>query len=440
VNLSLQYANDAEHRATYSRSDGPFEQSSPKYGQSANGMRPLTAVPPRVFSRKIHSAQNPFLIDVSRLIWRGWSRRLPTGIDRVCLAYLEHFGPESDAVIQWKGRRIVMVAADAQKLFTLFLQGKPLSRRQLITVLAKALPRALAVKPRHRQIYFNVGHTGLNDPGLVAWIRRNNLRAIHLIHDLIPIELPEFCRPGEADRHALRMSNALSSASGIIGNSEATLTALRGFAIAQRLPVPPMVAAWLAGDGLPDVTPPPKTDRPYFVVVGTIEARKNHLLLLQLWKRLVERMGDDSPRLVLIGQRGWEAEGAFALLDRCPALKPAVREHSRCDDREMAALLRGARALLMPSFAEGFGMPVVEALQLGTPVIAADLPVFREIAGTIPTFLPVHDSVAWEDVILDFCGRSTERERQREAMRDYRAPDWPSHMASVRRWLTTLPD
>ncbi|MGU3392506.1 glycosyltransferase family 4 protein [Sphingomonas sp. M1A8_2b] len=381
----------------------------------------------------------PILIDVSRSIWRYWSGRLPTGIDRVCLAYVEHFGPRAQAVIQWKRRRIVLTVANSRRLMALFVAPGPPSRQKLIAVLGKAIPSAFASTPQPGQLYLNIGHTGLNDDSLVTWIAHHRLRAVHLIHDLIPIETPEFCRPGEADRHVQRMTNALLSASGIIGNSEATLTALRDFATAHRLPSPPMVAAWLAGDVLPPEVAPTPADHPYFVVVGTIEGRKNHLLLLQVWKRLVERLGDAAPRLVLVGQRGWEAEGAFALLDRSIALQGMVIERGRCDDRELAGLLKGARALLMPSFAEGFGMPVIEALQLGAPVIASDLAVFREIADTIPTFIPVHDAGEWERTILDFCGPSPERTRQLAAMRAYRAPSWEGHFAIVERWLATLP-
>jgi glycosyltransferase involved in cell wall biosynthesis len=381
----------------------------------------------------------PVLIDVSRSIWRYWSGRLPTGIDRVCLAYVEHFGSRAQAVVQWKRRRIVLTPANSRRLMALLVAPGTPSRQQLIAVLARAIPSAFASAPQRGQLYLNIGHTGLNDDSLVSWITHHSLRAVHLIHDLIPIETPEFCRPGEADRHVQRMTNALVSASGIIGNSEATLTALRDFAAQHGLPNPPMVAAWLAGDVLPaDVVPTP-ADHPYFVVVGTIEGRKNHLLLLQVWKRLVERLGDAAPRLVLVGQRGWEAEGAFALLDRSLALHGTVIERGRCDDRELAGLLKGARALLMPSFAEGFGMPVIEALQLGAPVIASDLAVFREIAGAIPTFIPVHDAGEWERTILDFCGPSPERTRQIAAMRAYRVPSWEGHFAIVERWLETLP-
>lgn len=64
----------------------------------------------------------------------------------------------------------------------------------------------------------------------------------------------------------------------------------------------------------------------YFVVLGTIEPRKNHLLLLQVWRQLIEELGLAAPRLVIIGQRGWECEQVVDLLDRCEVLRGVVLE------------------------------------------------------------------------------------------------------------------
>ena len=92
----------------------------------------------------------------------------------------------------------------------------------------------------------------------------------------------------------------------------------------------------------------------------------------------------------------------------------------------------------MPSCAEGYGLPVAEALRLGAPVIASDLPVFGEIAGAIPTLLPAHDATAWESAVMDFLGPSAERARQQAAMHGWRAPDWAGHFMQVERWLAHL--
>ena len=92
----------------------------------------------------------------------------------------------------------------------------------------------------------------------------------------------------------------------------------------------------------------------------------------------------------------------------------------------------------MPSFAEGFGLPVVEAMQLRTPVICSDLPAFREIAGDIPVYLDPLDGPGWQRAVMDFMEDTPDRMRQVRQLRGYRGPDWPSHFATVDPWLATV--
>lgn len=378
------------------------------------------------------------LIDVSRLIWRAWKGRLPTGIDRVCLAYLDHFGDRAHAVIQWRGQFRVLSVTQSRLLAALLLRGGPGFRLALVRMLPRLMLAASRRIARPGMLYLNIGHTGLESPELPKWVAANRIKAVYLIHDLIPLSHPEFCRPGEGSKHELRMRHALASAAGIIGNSRATLAELVNFANSAKLALPSQIDAWISGHTIPERMARVATQRPYFVTVGTIEGRKNHILLLNVWQRLVAKLGTDAPRLLIIGQRGWEAELALSIIDTVTALKGHVAELGDCDDVDLARLITGARALLMPSFAEGFGLPVVEALQLGTPVVASDLPVFREIAGGIPTFLDPTDSSGWEQQIMAFVGDCPERERQLIAMANFRAPGWAEHFARIEPWLETL--
>lgn len=382
------------------------------------------------------SIQRELLIDVSRLIWRSWRGRPATGIDRVCLAYLERYGPRSLAVIQRRGRIFVLTAAWSDRLRRQLLQ--PSSRSKLLRVLVPALATARSVTPREGMTYFNVGHTGLDEPTLAPWIASNKVRAVYLVHDLIPLTHPEFCRPCEAAKHEQRMKNVLVSASGVIANSADTLNELAKFAGSKGSNMPAGVVAWLGIETLSGQDARPGDGRPYFITVGTIEARKNHLLLLNVWERLARSLGENTPSLQIVGSRGWEAEQAFRRLDELGDLDGHVREISARTDRELEGWLRGARALLMPSFVEGFGLPVMEALSLGTPVIASDLSVYREIVGDVPTYLDPADTLAWEIAVRSFSEDSPERDRQLHRLATYRAPRWDDHFRIVDRWLADL--
>ena len=377
------------------------------------------------------------LLDVTRLVWRVWRGGLPTGIDRVCLAYMDHFGDRSRAVVQRRGFQVVLGRAASQRLFRILREGGASARRKLAAFALGAWPAALMGKVREGAVYLNVGHTGLNEPALPAWIERHRLRAVYLVHDLIPITHPEFCREGEAEKHRQRMRNVLVSAAGVIGNSQATLEDLAAFARAEGLPMPATIAAWISGNPVKPGQPRSKADKPYFVTLGTIEGRKNHLLLLQVWRALAAQLGEDAPTLFIVGRRGWRADEVFAQLDELGELQGRVRELASVGDRQLAELVAGAQALLMPSFAEGFGLPVIGALELGTPVIAADLPVYRELVGAIPLYLDPRDSAAWEEAIQGYLTDGPERQRQIDLAKGYRAPDWPTHFDVVENWLAS---
>jgi glycosyltransferase involved in cell wall biosynthesis len=226
---------------------------------------------------------------------------------------------------------------------------------------------------------------------------------------------------------------------GVLANSQATADGLRAFAQQHGLALPPLQAAPLAPAALPAPVGPAPHAHPYFVVLGTIEPRKNHWLLLHLWRELVAELGPAAPHLVVIGQRGWECENVVDLLERCEPLRAHVHELPDCSDATLAAYLAHARALLFPSFAEGYGLPLVEALMLGTPAIASPLPAFREAAGEIPEYLEPLDGAGWARAIRDYaCPDSPRRAAQLQRMEGFATPTWDSHFAQVQALLERL--
>lgn len=379
----------------------------------------------------------PLLLDVTRLIWRRWKGRLPTGIDRVSLAYLEYFGPQAQAVVQHERFRRILDTRASQELFAMLRSPGSSFRRSLAVGLLKNVAH-LKAKGRGR-FYLNVGHTGLNASGFRRWAQDADVRPIYLVHDLIPITHPQFARPGEDLRHRQRMRTALSTGVGILGNSRATLDELTRFASAEGLRMPPALAATLGIDAPQARTVGEAPIHRTFVSLGTIEARKNHLLLLDIWSKFSAELGDKAPRLLIIGQRGWEANEVFQRLDHDEKLRGLVVELGQCSDLEAAEHLRSARALLFPSFAEGYGLPLVEAIAAGVPAIASDLPVFRELCGNIPDYLDPQDESAWRTEILDYVrADSGHRRAQVQRLAGFVAPSWADHFASVEAWLTTL--
>jgi glycosyltransferase involved in cell wall biosynthesis len=371
------------------------------------------------------------LIDVTRLADRSLQGRLPTGVDRVSLEYLRHFRERGQALVRVAGRWVVLGQADSGRVFDALLG--PGSRR-VGPVIRGCVAKGyvLAWKRPVGQVLINTGHSGLDRPDYARQVRRYGLQPVYFLHDLIPITHPEYGRPGEAERHRMRLATMVSTAQGIVVNSDDTQAALMYYARKQGWRLPPLAVAPLAPPRLPKPAHAAPFSHSYFVVLGTIEPRKNHLLLLHVWRELVAERGQNAPRLVLIGQRGWECEQVVDLLERCSALQGFVIELNRCSDAELVTWLAHARALLFPSFVEGYGMPLIEALMLGVPVIASDLPVFREIAGAIPYYLSPLDGLGWKQAILEYAKPdSTVRLEQVERMEGFVAPTWEAHFAVV---------
>ena len=253
--------------------------------------------------------------------------------------------------------------------------------------------------------YINVSQFPLWVPAYFRWLEdRRDVRAVFFIHDVLPIEMPEYFREAEYERFRKRLANlarfgtaALVTTNVVREGLEAQLRSIgrTDFPICVApIPVAPIFATGAAPD-------PALRGLPYFVICSTIEPRKNHLLLLHIWRELVRRDGPGAPKLVIVGGRGWKFEAVAALLDRSPALRGHVLEVSGLTTPSLKRLLDGARALLMPSFAEGYGLPVVEALTAGVPVIASDIPVFREISANRATLISPLDGERWLETIRE---------------------------------------
>ncbi|KUO51803.1 MAG: hypothetical protein APF82_09685 [Sphingomonadales bacterium BRH_c42] len=386
----------------------------------------------------------PLLLDVSRMVWRRWTGTRSTGIDRICHAWIEHYGPRAQAVIIHRHGQAILPFQTSQVLFKLLTlperaRGDVMRFRMALGALA--VRRGAHLRDRldgRGRFWLNPGHTGLDRLGVAEWVRRRHLRPIHLVHDLIPITHPQFCREGEDERHRRRMRTVLDTASGVVANSAHTLDTLREFAVAEERMLPPTTVAWPGTPALPSVPPQPDGE-PTFVILGTIEGRKNHALLLAVWRQLLSGEGiATKPRLLIVGRRGWQADDVFAELDS-GAFGDSIVELGPLDDNRLADVLSRSRALLFPSIAEGYGIPLVEALAAKVPVIANDLPVFREIGQGVPELLPADDLAAWQDAICDYAkDQSPHRLAQVSRLEGFRVPGWPEHFAQIDALLQTL--
>ena len=280
--------------------------------------------------------------------------------------------------------------------------------------------------------YINVSHTDFDLPDHFSWVAKNALRSVYFIHDLIPIRYPELSRPRAVARHTRRVRLALCNADQIITGSQTVADDLAAYAAKEALPAAHITVSSIAGEGFSPVKQANERP-PYFICVGTIEPRKNHRFLFDVWDQLALLLGGATPRLVMVGQTGPMTGGILSRL----ASHSHIELRGRCSDEELADLMNDCTALLMPSLAEGFGLPVTEALALGTRVIASDTAVFHEISQGMAQLIDPSDADAWANTIAQLAlephsSASDEQARTDRAARFF-PPTWGAHFTAIDR-------
>jgi glycosyltransferase involved in cell wall biosynthesis len=136
---------------------------------------------------------------------------------------------------------------------------------------------------------------------------------------------------------------------------------------------------------------------PYFLCVSTHEERKNLATLASAYVDLVQKWREpsDPPGLVLVGRSSAYTDLLRRRLARSVTATRCTHFIEEVSDRALAALYRGATAVLLPSLCEGFGFPLVEGVACGAPALVSDLPVFHELVGDAATYVPAQDVVGW---------------------------------------------
>jgi glycosyltransferase involved in cell wall biosynthesis len=274
------------------------------------------------------------------------------------------------------------------------------------------------------------------------WLEaRRDLCNVFVIHDLLSLDYPEYFVPSNLAVFRRRLETAFKYGNAFVVSTQAVRMRLREELARQGSPDRPIhvqpFASPLEGAASGPTGFHQSEGHPYFVMLGTIEPRKNHLLLLHLWRQLIAE-NPNAPRLVVVGVRGWEHDQIVGLLDRCFTLRTHVVELSGLPSVNLLKLLHGARGLLMPSFDEGYGLPLVEALSVGTPTLASDIPVFREVTQGRATFLSPLNGLDWGAEIVKLAEEPQYYKAQCSKALQFNAPTWQGYFSEVEDFLASL--
>lgn len=340
------------------------------------------------------------LVDVSELVVRD----AKNGIQRVVRSLLLEMLHNPPA-----GFRVEPVYAIASH------EGYRYARRWTMTFLG-APAEGFAddvVEARHGDVFLalDLNHEiPLAQAKIYRQWRDLGVRTYFVVYDLLPVRLPQYFPPGAAQAHADWLG-VVAQADGALCISQAVADDLQTWLHehpAQR--TVPMHVAWFhLGCDLENSAPtqgmPEDADRllaklsarPAFLMVGTLEPRKGHAHALaafeQLWRQGVE------VNLVVVGKQGWMVDDLVHRLQTNTQVGHRLFWFPDASDAFLERIYAASTCLIAASEGEGFGLPLIEAARHGLPIIARDIPVFREVAGDHAFYFNGQESLSLADAV-----------------------------------------
>jgi glycosyltransferase involved in cell wall biosynthesis len=237
---------------------------------------------------------------------------------------------------------------------------------------------------------------------LAEQLKRDGVGIVSVIYDLIPLTHPQFCDAGLVRVFNEWFDWIAKTADGYVAIS-ATISDQVREEMLRRVGSEQVAQRWfdhfhlgseldLTDDALP-VEPALKqmfkNKDPVYLMVSTIEPRKNHAYLLDAFE-LAWAKGSRA-RLCIAGRIGWKCDALIERIRQHPQLNQRLFMFNALTDKSLEYAYSNATALVFPSYVEGFGLPLVEAMQRGLPAMGSDIPVFREIGGPFMAYFDLDE-------------------------------------------------
>lgn len=237
--------------------------------------------------------------------------------------------------------------------------------------------------------------------------RKVNIELRLLCHDLIPINYPQYFLSHNTSLFSKYMHQASKVVSHYYSNSEYTKNELFQYYNKMGVKSPPMTVVTLGCDLHTKQIIENKTDflkklidQPYVLFVSTIEIRKNHDLIYQMYLTLLERGVQNLPRIYFIGSKGWKVDNLLHNLDNDSRIKDKIFILDNVSDADLIQLYKHCWFTVYPSFIEGYGLPVAESLSFGKFCLSSDTGSLSEVGGEYIDYADPYQLEQWVEKFL----------------------------------------
>ena len=272
-----------------------------------------------------------------------------------------------------------------------------------------------------------------NAPILYNELKRSGCIVGCLIYDLIPISHPEFCDAGLVATFQASIDSGLPFFDLILTISEYTAKEVLRYierSNGRSTIIIPVPLAHSIHDK-PHAAELPYSElqrakfNDYVLCVGTIEARKNHTYLFQVWKLLIENETKNIPKLVIVGRWGWRVADLQQQLEASGYLSNHVVVFSEVDDALLEVLYKNCMFTILTSFVEGWGLPVGESLTHGKLCIASNTSSIPEVGGGFVDYIdPYNARQGFEKIAGIISNRDTLIQHERRIKNDFKQRTW----------------
>lgn len=281
---------------------------------------------------------------------------------------------------------------------------------------------------------------------LLPRLKANGVKLAVYVYDIIPVTHPQFCH-GETIHNFMNYISAyLQYADIIIASAQSTLDVIAELLEQLKLPPVPGAVSWLGSDFRVKETEAeeihPEAVKAveagtYVLMVGTIEPRKNHGLVLDAFDSLLFEKGVN---LIFVGRIGWNVEAFRKRMDKHPKRNRQFFYLQGMNDATIDYLYKNAYCVAFPTFNEGFGLPIIEAFQRGTPVLASDIPVLREVGGSSCAYFDLSSWRNFADMLLQWMEHPEQYDACKKQIQSYVPVTWDTVTDKIWEALYTLKD
>lgn len=275
-------------------------------------------------------------------------------------------------------------------------------------------------------------------------LKERNIKIVVHVYDIIPVLFPQYCHSNTLIRFLNYIGATLQYADNIIVNTESTANDIKALANKLGVKSPEIKVISLGSDFKNDELKEEVLEKAieiskagkYILMVGTIEPRKNHAFVLDMFDKYLK---NTNIGLVFAGRIGWNVEELSNRINKYEEINNNFHFINAANDTTINYLYNNSSLVLVPSIYEGFGLPIIEALEKKIPVIASDISVFKDVAGDFCDYFSLENIDDLGQLVIRYINNEDNIFQNKvEQLNNYKITTWDESYSKFNDFFETI--